>query len=244
MAAAVKLFITLLAGLLMTSCHFDLNLGQIQGNGNVIEQNLNIDQNFSKIKASNGWDVILTQGNKISVIAQVDENLLEILDVSVQGSTLVIKTDDTHNVGRASSKKIHVTYVDTLTEIDASSGADVDAEDQIKGEFIRLEASSGADIIVNLMVRRITADASSGADIEILGGAEKLDASASSGADIDAKELKTEDCNADASSGGTIDVWVSNSITAEASSGGDVNYWGNPSKVHAPKNVSGSVSKH
>ena len=67
-------------------------------------------------------------------------------------------------------------------ELDASSGADIDAEelDALAG---RLEASSGADISARL-TEQVRARASSGGDVEIDGNPQKRDVDTSSGGDV------------------------------------------------------------
>lgn len=241
MTTLIKFLVASAVGLLFTSCNFNVSWGQVDGNGNVVEKDLMIDEAFTTVDASSGWDVYLSQGSQVEVTAETDENLLELLEVEVRGNTLYIKTLDHENVGRATSKKIYVTYVDDLKNISASSGADVYAEDTLEGENLKIDVSSGAEVEAKAMVRKISLEASSGAGITVSGGAETVSLDVSSGADIDARELKAEDVDADASSGGSIETWAGNSITANASSGGDIEYWGNPKKRDIPKSVSGNV---
>ncbi len=244
MTTIFKILITAFCAFMFTSCNFDFNLGQVRGNGNVVEENLNISGEFRDIEASSGWDVILKKGDDFSVTAEMDENLLEILDVHVSGNTLEIETKGHDNIGFATSKKVYVTYKDNLENISASSGASVDAVNILEGERMQFDVSSGGSINVEAMVRNIKTEVSSGGNIRIAGGAESFEASVSSGGTIDAKDLKSEDCVAEASSGGNIKVWAGNSINAEASSGGSINYWGNPKIAHTPKSMSGSISKN
>lgn len=46
--------------------------------------------------------------------ARIDENLYEYLDVKVEGNTLKVAMKDNYNVGKATSRKIIVTYSGTL----------------------------------------------------------------------------------------------------------------------------------
>lgn len=243
MITAVRILVTTFCALLLTSCDFDISFGQIKGNGNVIQKEFNITEDFSTIEAKSGWDVILQKGSQTRVYAEADENLLEILEVYVTGNSLIIRTESTENIGSATSKKVYVTYANELSNISASSGADLEVIDLLEGERLQLDVSSGGSISTELMVRDVQVEVSSGGNIDLSGGAETIEADVSSGGHIDARSLRVEDCIAEASSGGSIKIWAGNSIRASASSGGNISYWGDPSDVNIPSSMTGSVSK-
>lgn len=234
MTTLIKFIIGLLSALLMTSCVFEgASFNQVRGNGNVQTENFNISQDFDGVSAGNGWDVYLEKGSEYSVVVEADENIIDLADIYVKGNTLKIYCE--HNISRASSKKVFVTYVDNLTSIRASSGADIITKEILKGEDLSLNVSSGGSIKTEAIVRNINTDVSSGGSIRIAGSSEQLDADVSSGGTINARELKAKYANASASSGGNIDLRVTDKLRARASSGGDIDYWGNPKEVDKPK---------
>lgn len=241
MRTIIKILATTLLTLLLTSCNFEFH--QVNGNGNVVEKTLDISENFNSIKASNGWEVSLKKGTQPGVIARIDENLYKYLDVHVNGNTLKVGMKDNYNVGRATSRKIIVTYSGDLEKLKASSAAEITAEGILEGENIEFDASSAGSITAKIEVRHVETDASSAADLNISGLAETFNASASSAANIDARNLKSEKATADVSSAGTIDVYASKTLDAEASSGGSVNYWGTPGEVRDSESSGGSVNK-
>jgi len=238
MTTFIKFIIATLGAILMTSCSFDLSFGQISGNGNVQTENFNISEDFDRVSAGNGWDVILEKGDTYSVIVEADENLIDAADIYVKNGTLKVYCED--NIRRASSKKVYVTYVDNLDGIGASSGAYITTKQVLEGEQLDLDVSSGGTIKTTAVVRTIDTDVSSGGSINIAGSTETLAADASSGGTIKAKELKAKYAHAEAYSGGAIDIMVTDKLKARASSGGDIDYWGSPKEVDKPKkSVSG-----
>ncbi|HBO28679.1 MAG: head GIN domain-containing protein [Bacteroidota bacterium] len=243
MTTLIKLFISGFAALMLTSCNFNLQMGQIEGNGNVVTQDLNLTQDFTRVHSSNGWDVVLEKGSSYKVVAEVDDNLLEYLDVHYEGSTLRIESTDNSNIGNASSRLIHVTYVQPLEAIKASSASNITAAEVLTGDKINLDVSSAATVKLGLDIRDVEADASSAGTLSLNGQAQRLDFDASSAATINAKDLKAEFCNAEASSAGSIRTYVSKEITTNASSGGDIDYWGEPQQVAVNESSGGSVSK-
>lgn len=235
----LKILIAFVAAATLTSCNFDFSIGQIDGNGNVQTEERSVSD-FTKVKGSAGIDVYLTEGSENKVVVEADENLLEFIETSVEGGKLRIRS--MQNIGRAKAKKVHVTYV-KLTSIEASSGADVIGNSVIKSESLNLDSSSGADLELEILSKEVFAETSSGSDMKLSGKATTLRAKASSGSDLNAKELLVASCNADASSGADIKVNVKERLNAEASSGGDVHYYGDPAAVTNKGGRTGGVHK-
>ncbi|MCH9660685.1 MAG: DUF2807 domain-containing protein [Bacteroidetes bacterium] len=240
---SIKISLLALLTLTATACHFDINLGQTHGNGNVTTEERPSSGNFSEVKGSAGIDVFLTEGDENKIVVEADENLLELIETEISNGKLHIGVVSGNNIGRAKAKKVHVTYASTLTAVSASSGADVIGNSVIKSEFLSLDSSSGADLEVEVIAKELIADVSSGADIKITGRAEHLVADASSGSDLKAKDLKVKTCRAEASSGADIVVNVRDEIDGSASSGGDIRYYGNPTAVSVRDGASGNVRK-
>ena len=235
----IKIGVLLLAIVSLGSCHWDINIGHTNGNGNVVTEERPVSD-FTEVKGSSGLDVYLTEGTENKVVVEADENLMAQIETYVENDRLIIKTEG--NIGRSKAKKVHVTFKQ-LDKIMASSGADVIGLSVIKAETIMLDASSGADLEVEVFAKEVYADTSSGSDIKVSGKATSLRADASSGSDLNARNLLVVDCRADASSGADITVNVKEKLITEASSGGDIKYYGNPSEISKNKSASGSVRK-
>ena len=236
----IKIILALVFVTTLTSCQFDMNIGHVNGNGNVVTEEREVNQDFDQVRGSRGLDVYLTEGNENKIVVEADENLLDLIETEISNGKLTITSSK--NIGRAKSKKVHVTYV-KLNKIEASSGADIIGNSVIKSETLVLDSSSGADIEVEVFTKELYAETSSGADIEVSGKATSLNARASSGSDLDAKKLEVINCKAKASSGADITVNVQGNLDAKASSGGDVKYYGNPVSVTKKDGSSGSIRK-
>lgn len=240
MATLARITIAFLLTLFLSSCMFDMNFGNgKKGNGIVTEDKREVTEEFSVVSASEGLDVYVTQADEFDITVEADENIIELIGTDIKDGKLRIHAIE--NIGRA-TKKIHVS-LPNITALESSSGADLIVKNAIETDKIDLDASSGADLLVELVADEVTADASSGADIKLSGEANMLYANASSGADIRAKELLAKVCHADASSGADISVNVSDSLVADASSGADISYTGEAS-VQKKKSASGSVHKY
>ena len=243
MTTLVRITIALILALFMSSCGFDINFGDFgsgkKGNGIVTTETREVTSDFTVVSASEGLNVYVTDGAQFEITVEADENIIDLIATDINNGRLRIHAIE--NIGRA-TKKIYV----TLPEVDglkSSSGAHLSSENLISTDKLEIDASSGANINVEMMAEEVEIDASSGANLNLRGDADKVYVDASSGANINAKKLISKICQAEASSGGNLSVNVSESLTADASSGGNISYSGE-AQVTKKKSVSGSVHKH
>ena len=210
----------------------------IEGNGNIVKKKFNITESFTAITVSQGIEVILTQAEQASIEAEMDENILPLLVIVVDGKKLKISFKE--NIRKRTKTIVYVSMPE-ITALSTSSGGDIESTNKFKVQDITLKSSSGGEIELNLSANSIDCNSSSGGDIELKGECQTLDAEASSGAKIDAEDLHSKIVTANASSGANIDVFASESIDANSSSGADIDCYGNPSKQTISKSSSGSI---
>ena len=240
MTTLARIAIAVFFAIFASSCMMDINFGKgKRGNGEVVEESRTVTEDFTVVSASEGLDVFVTQDRDFKITVEADENIIDLIGTDIRDGKLKIHAIE--NIGRA-TKKIYVSLPE-ISALKSSSGADLIVQNVVEAEKIELDASSGADLQLELSAKEVEADASSGSDIKISGSADMLYADASSGADIRAGNLLVKKCNADASSGADISVNVSESLIADASSGADISYTGEAS-VQKKKSVSGSVHKY
>ena len=233
-----KLFSILFLATILSSCNVNM-FNRVNGNRNVITEDRNLKEDFTKIKVSTGLDLYISQGSKSQITVEADENLHDIIITEVHNGVLKIYSEE--NIWKAKARKIYVT-IETLEGITATSGSDVYTKETIKVNDIKVSATSGADIRMSLDANSVSSSATSGSDIEISGVANNHSSSATSGASIDAYDLRSKNVNVKVSSGADINIYASESITAKASSGGDIDFKGNPKQVTKKSSSGGDIS--
>lgn len=243
MTTLVRIAIAFLVALFLSSCGFDINLGDFgpgkKGNGNVVTDTRKVNGEFTEVSASEGLMVYVTQADEFKIEVEGDENIIDLIATDISNGKLRIHAEE--NIGKA-TKNIFVSLPD-ITALGASSGSHLKTENTIRSNRLQIDGSSGALINIELVADEVEIDASSGANLSISGDADNADVDVSSGGNINAKELQTNTCTAGASSGGNIKIHVSKSLTANASSGGNIAYSGEPN-VQKKKSVSGSVHQY
>jgi len=231
----VKILLITVIGLTTQACLFT----GIKGSRNVTTENRDINSDFNKLEVSQGIEVILTQGNSVTVSVEADDNLHEILMTEVQDSILKIYFKE--NVSQRKASKVYLT-MPHVAGINTSSGAEVNGQNTFETTFMNLDASSGSEINLRLIAQDVRVSSSSGSDITISGSCQLLVADSSSGSEINAGQLIAQEVKADASSGADIDVNSVDKFSGNASSGASIDTEGNPKSRSVDKSSGGSVN--
>jgi hypothetical protein len=210
----------------------------IRGNGKVVKEERNLS-GFEAITVSNGIDVQITQDTFEKVVVEADENIQKVLKTVVSGGKLKIYLEE--GVYHAEKMKVHVT-LKQLKSLEGNSGSDVKSANGIKSENLKIHASSGSEVKMEVLCGQLTLESSSGSELTVSGTAQWLKASSSSGSELKAAKLVAEKGDVSASSGSDLDVTVTKEVKAHASSGSDVNVYGNPPVRDTSKSSGGDVS--
>ncbi|MBF7090524.1 DUF2807 domain-containing protein [Flavobacterium sp. ALJ2] len=236
-----KFIVVTLTALLFASCNFSTNFKSINGSGKVVTEKRNIQGNFENVSVSNAIDLVIEQSDKTEISVEADDNLINKITTKIEGNTLVIKCDY-NSFSNIKSKKV-IVKMPIITNIKASSASTVKTINVIRGEDINLDASSAADMNINIESDAITCETSSASNIAIEGKALKLNVSASSGSGINAKRMLANDIDAQASSGASIQVHPVLSLKAKASSGGNINYNSIPKSIEKKSSSGGNIDQ-
>ena len=242
---------------ILSSCGLDM-LNRIEGNNNVISIDRDIDENFTKVRVSTGIELIIDQGNEVSLTVEADENLHDIIITEVEDGKLKIYTEK--NIWKSASKKVYLT-VNTLEELKASSGSSIKTSNVLNASNLTVGSSSGASVnldikAVNLNSKtssgasanldvnatNVVSDSSSGSTMKIKGETSTHETNASSGSSINAYRLVSKNVTAKVSSGASISVYASENINGRASSGGSISFEGDPKTVTKNTSSGGSIS--
>lgn len=223
----------LLISMLFFSCFYG-----IKGSRNVVKSERQVGM-FESISVSAGIEVILTQDSVVKVVVEADDNLQDIIKTDVSNGKLKIYPEKP--IRSCEAKRVYVSFK-TIHSFEASSGSAIKSKSVLKTPSLDLSVSSGANIDLALEVNDLNVEGSSGGDIDLSGSAVNLSVDGSSGVNIKASDLQSKTCNAGASSGATLKIYVSEKIIAKASSGGNISVTGNPAERNIEKSSGGDVT--
>jgi len=186
----------------------------------VITRERNVDS-FAGLRASNGLDVILVEGEVGNLSVKADENLHDIIKTEVSGGVLKIYT--IKNIQKAKAREITVFISsNTLKSIRLSSAADLKSELILTNKNLDLSTSSAAEFKGRVEVENLDLSLSSASEIDIEGTAKDSKISSSSSADLNAENLSIGNCKVTTSSSADVIIKVTTSLVADVSSSGDI----------------------
>ena len=209
----------------------------VYGDGNVVKKERTAGS-FTGVKVSTGIDVFLSQGDKMSLSVETDENLQEYILTEVRDNVLHVYTDV--NIRKAELKRVYVAMKE-INYLSTTSAGDMIGQTPVRTDNLKLNASSAGNIKVEVYAKNVEADISSSGDMTLTGEADMLEGDLSSAGDLNAYDFKVREADISVSSAGNADIYVTERLKARASSAGDVNYKGNPKYLDANSSSAGGI---
>ncbi|UYW00919.1 DUF2807 domain-containing protein [Flavobacterium agricola] len=141
--------------------------------------------------------------------------------------------------------KVHakVYHTSNIYEIIATEGTKVTSSDAFKLVDLNLSAKEGAEIKLDIDVKKVNANVNSGGKITLEGSADNQDYLANSGGVIKANNLKSSQCNVTANAGGEAFVTATELVDAKVRAGGNISIYGKPRVINEKKIAGGKITK-
>lgn len=220
-----------------TACGFsiDLDTAKVRGSGVSATDRRSVGA-FDRIDVSGNFDVVVQVGSPVSVVLTGDDNLLPLVETTVQGSTLKIRP--TERIGPRAGMTVNVT-TPTLDGIDVGGSGDVTVHG-VRSRSFRAGVHGSAGMVVDGAFGDLGADVSGSGSLRMSGTAERIRAGVSGSGEIDLVEVPARTARVRVSGSGDIALRVSDSLDADVSGSGDVLYDGRP-RVRSHVSGSGTV---
>lgn len=138
---------------IITSCGISEDC--FKGNGNRTTQLFPLD-NFTKIKVYDGVGLIIKEGPNYEVKIETSDNIIDNLDVRMDGDMLVVKDNSTCNIARDYGQTVVYVTTPNLEEIHSKTDQDIKSDGVLNYPLLRLfsmDLSDGAgtgDFYLNL----------------------------------------------------------------------------------------------
>jgi len=194
---------------------------------------------FDKVKAAKGINVTLIEGDKEEVDVHIKNAEVNDVITEVKNRKLIIKMKT--KIYKDMAVQVYVTYR-KLREIEAGSGATIDAENTICAESLKLRAGTDANLLLDVDVNNLEVSGSA-CKIELEGETKFLEVSIGTGGKYLGYNLSSTEAYAKSTLGSVVEVSVKDKLGATAGSGGVVYYKGDPSKIEKKENTGGKVRK-
>ena len=213
--------------------------GAVQGSGKVITESRPVS-GLSAVELATVGTLIITQQGSESLTVEGEDNILPLIETTVQNGRLVIRTKPQTSF----SSRQDLTYrlgVVALNEVTASSAGSVEAHG-LTGERLRATTSSAGKVTLDgLNVQTLEAHLQSSGSMTAIGQAPAQEITLSSHGSFDGSRLPGRSGRVTVNSAGGATVQVSDTLDVTMQDGGAVRYIGAPA-VTKSGGGSGSIA--
>ena len=202
---------------------------------------------FHGINVATGIKLMLTEGNaeEVAVSAATTEYRDKIITKVENGILRIYYENHLGAINKRKENKDLKAYVSykTLDQLNANTGAQVQIEGTLKSASMKMNVNTGATVKGAVNINDLQVDQNTGSVITLTGDAGKIDVDGDTGSMFKGIDLKTDNCDARASTGAGIYITVSKELNASTNTGGYVKYKGDAGIREIKTHTGGSVSK-
>jgi hypothetical protein len=209
----VVLFFTL-------ACRMNFSIPQtVVGSGVASSQERSLAE-FTAIEIAGSADVFVTVGKTQHVVVESDDNILPLIETSVQSGKLVISTKSLTSI----SPRLPIHVIVTMPSLEAASlsGSGNITINGVNSETLMLNLPGSGNINVSGTARRVTVSLNGSGNIQC-------------------GDLEAQAVDASLNGSGNVNVYASQHLGVTIRGSGSVHYRGNPAEVNQSVLGSGSV---
>lgn len=236
----------LLTALLLSGCTVaNIFVKTVQGSGEVVVEERDVVDTFSKIIAHGDLQLFVTQVEP-GVEVRAESNLMKYIHTYVEDQTLIVEIADTDggsiNLQPLEPIKVYV-MLTKITELHLSGGVDLKTGQLIAKDMQMTVSLSGESTAKINAVRTGSLDIalSDGSELEIVDGqVSEQKISASGESQYLAEWLKSKSTSMMLSGNSEATIWAEEDFEVDLSGGSIAYYYGSPSNLSEIKNSGGS----
>ncbi len=220
--------------------------GAVTGSGKMIKESLNV-HGFDQIHIGTSGVMYIEQGDDFSLSVEADDNILPLLDITVDKGVLTLRTTPKVSTLQFETIIYRVT-LPALSSLAISGSADVRVEDftadsisiNVNGSgdvtFVNLQvmslsariSGSGNLILPNLSAQNVFAEVNNSGQMEMAGVTGSLIVKTSGSGDLLAEKLTANTVQVAVNGSGDATVWAVDTLDVTINGSGGVRYFGSP----------------
>ena len=206
-----------------------------------IEKTYNVDD-FTKIYLQGPYEVHLRQSSKCGLTIIAKEHYFEKMEVSSRGGELQIELEG-KNFKKTRAIELYINFKN-LEKIEIEGAVDLQCENQIKTDNLKLEFDGAGDVRLDIDASKIISEISGVGNFEMEGRTDYHKVDFSGIGSYEAQELHSKYTIVESNGIGSVKVFASNKFIGEANGIGSVDYYGDPDDVSIDATGLGSVNRH
>jgi hypothetical protein len=232
---SLPICLIIILALCLSSCatiQFSGGAGIVRGSGNVISETRNVS-GFDSVLVTGSGEATITVGDAESVTIEADDNIIPLIDTTIQGSQLVISIKPGNSFSTTRTVRYTIS-AKTLKGLSLSGSANASVSPVKADAFTATTSGSGNIKIADLQGQSLTARSSGSGNIEVAAGkVDTVTITCSGSGNFTAGGLQGGAVQATTSGSGNITVWAKDTLNAKTSGSGNVRYYGQPAVTRA-----------
>ncbi|MBC8035486.1 MAG: DUF2807 domain-containing protein [Chitinophagaceae bacterium] len=210
----------------------------VKGSGNQVIEN-RTPGTFTSVRTSGPMKIILSQAAGNEVRIQADDNIQDLIKMTLSGSRLTIDMED--NSCDPGPITVYLSAA-KLEALSCSGPSEVTGEGTITVKDFNLELSGDGKVNLSLDVQYLQADFSGSSAVVLKGNAQKLSIHSSGSGHIVMNDFTAKQCKLETSGGSKVDLDLeTESLEASASGSSDFAFQGSAKSLRINTSGSGSV---
>ena len=201
-------------------------LNCVRGNDRIAREPREIGD-FTKLSSYGDFVVIAYKASSPSLRIDADENLLRYIETFIQGTTLIIESQNNRCI-RSSKQIVILVGTPQITELKLSGSGTIFCDSLNTTELKYILDGSGVIDSRGLTAEFIEVDLSGSGDVRLEGFATQTDFSLTGKGNIKAVELEQDKCFANIPGSGNIFAFVNDRLNVLITGSGNVFYKGDP----------------
>jgi hypothetical protein len=199
---------------------------RVQGSGNVVRQSRQV-AHFTGVDLNMGGAVEVRLGATEGVTIEADDNLLPLIDTSVEDGTLRIRPQKRDLQLEPHTLKV-VVQARTLERLTVAGSGSITA-DGLHGRSLAFDVAGSGSIAANhLDGESVSISLGGSGTLRTAGKADRLQVSVGGSGKVQAGQLAAREAMVSLSGSGQAQVWARETLNVNVAGSGDVGYYGDP----------------
>jgi hypothetical protein len=168
----------------------------------VVKEDRNLS-GFNAIHTNSSIDVIISQGDKESVIVETNKEYQEQVIITVEGNKLIIEVKG--NIFNPDKFNVYVTVVN-LNEVKSSGSGDIETVGILKFPKMAINSNGSGDLELNLESKIVKISNQGSGDVELKGKVEDLNISSLGSGDLEISSIDFKKLAASVQGSGDLEI--------------------------------------
>ena len=214
----------------------------VEGSGNVVSQEMPLTD-FTSVEAANAFEVEITQSDTFSVTIRVDDNILDLVDVSKDGDTLKLRLERGVSLRRDVTLEADITMPE-LESLELSGASKASVSGFRSSGQLDIDLSGASSLDGNLEAGETDIEASGASTVVLEGSATELTIEGSGASSLDLADFTVDTAEVELSGASDATVRAQESIDpVDVSGASKLRYLGDPSLGDVTTSGASTVDK-